>query len=93
MSVKSLCALDVAETQDVQTALSTVSCGIDWEQYWPGDANTRKGDKEQNFEKTKEEIAVEGIVVEDKSVRLRSISRDPAKDTYFVVVYSIAVWM
>ena len=70
-----------------------MSCGIDWEQYWPGDTNTRKGDEEQNFEKPKEEVAIEGIVVEDESVRLRSISRDPAKGTYFVVVYSVAVWM
>ena len=91
MSVESLCARDVAETQDVQTSLSTLSGRIDREQYWPGNASTCKGDDEKNFEEAEEEVAIEGVVVEDESVRFRSKSWDPAKGSCFVVVYSVAI--
>lgn len=73
--------------------MSALSGCIDWEQDWPGNASTCEGDDEQNFEKAKEEIAVEGVVVEDESVRFRSESRDPAKGSCFVVVYSVAIRM
>lgn len=93
MSVESLRTRDVAETQNVQTGLSTLSGRVDWEQYWPGNASTYKGDNEEDFEKAKEEVAIEGVVVEDESVRLRSKSWDPAEGSCFIVVYSVAIWM
>lgn len=90
VSVKSILAGNVAETQDIQTSLSTTSCGIDGEENGPCDASTNESDEDQDFEETEEKVAIEGIVVEDESVRFRAIAWDPAEGALLVIVYPVA---
>lgn len=92
MSVESVLAVNVAEAQDVQAALSSTPCSVDWEQYWPSDAGTDEADDEKNPEEAEEEVAIDGIVVEDEGVRFRPIAWNPAKGSFFGIIYSIAMW-
>lgn len=94
VSVESIlaCGSDVAETQDIQTALSTTSCSVDGEEDRPCDAATHEGDDEQKLEEAEKKVTIEGVVVEDECVRLRAIPWDPAEGSFIVIVYPIPRW-
>jgi hypothetical protein len=93
VSVESILVRNVAETQHVQTSLSTASCSIDGEEDGPCDASTNEGDEDQDFEEAEEQVAIEGVVVEDESVGLCSIAGNPAEGAFLVVVYPVARWV
>src|SRR4051794_38829115 len=56
---------DIAHRQDIQLLVATASGGIDWEQDGPGDQAAQEADDDNELEVAEEQVAVDGLVVQD----------------------------
>lgn len=80
MGVVSVDIRDIAPAQDVKLALATAASGIDWEQNRPCYAAADETEDDENLEEAQEEVAIEGVVLEDeviwKALKIDEISKE-----------------
>ena len=60
---------NIAEAQNVKLTLAPMTCSIDWEEDRPSDAAPDKADNDHDLEVTEKEVRVDGIVLQDVSIR------------------------
>ena len=60
---------DITETDEVQLLLGIAACRVDREKNWPGHETADKADGHRDFEVSKQEEAIQRVVVKDIAVR------------------------
>jgi hypothetical protein len=61
--------LNIGQGQNVQLLLTPTACGVDREEYRPGNAAANQTRDDCMLEEAKEEIRVEALVLQDVGIR------------------------
>lgn len=80
MSIVAVHVDNIAHGEQVELLLACAAGGIDGEQYGPGDEAAEEADNDEQLEEADEQVAVNGLVVEDVLVLDAAKVLDPAEE-------------
>ena len=83
--VSILGVLDIAEADQVQLDLTSATSSIDWEENGPSNQTADEAHSHRYFEVAQEEIAIQGVMVEDIAIWDLAESAEPIEHAFWQI--------